>query len=165
MLTDSIMYLVFSVPPRRDQVIVQVMVNPSVPEPEDTVLTIGIMPSLMTVNQPSCTDLHFAGLTSLVCKDVTVKLIDLATETFAAAISQGHVMLAGNACFAGWAITDTTADSIEVRNYASPLDAMFEGQSYGWRYVNGQDGPALTEQLDSISGYAYWTISHTATCP
>jgi hypothetical protein len=165
MLTDSIEYLAFTIPPRRDQVMVQVMVNPSTPEPADTVLTIGITPSLMTVNQPSCTDLHFAGLNDLVCKAVTVKLIDLDTVTVAAAISQGHVIVAGNACFVGWAITDTTSDSIEVRNYASPPDAMFFGQSYGTRYVAGQQGPALTEQLDSVSGYAYWTISHTATCP
>ena len=157
--TDSIEYLVFQAPPRLDEVIVQVM-----REPEDTVLSIGIGPSLMTVKQPTCTDLHFGGLNNIVCKDVTVKLINLARDTVTALIAP-RVLLAGNSCFAGWAITDTTTDSIEVGNYASPLDAMFEGQGYGRFFVNGQQGPALTEQLDSVSAYPYWTINHTGTCP
>lgn len=165
--TDTVTFLHFTTPPRLQEVLVNIRLGSGIPEPADTVLRVAMSASPPVVSQPTCTDLGFDGRSGLICKQVTVTLVDRVTgDAAAASIGDGHITIASGGCFSGWTVTDPTVDSVSVVNYASSSAAMFGGASYGTFWVSGQQGPTLTEQLDSlVAGQPYWTVTHTGSCP
>jgi len=113
-------------------VVVAIMLGDGSPEPADTTVRVVIGDSTPVVRQTTCTDLAFDGRTDLECRQVTVALVDtIAGDTVAASIGSGRVTLLRAGCFFGWAVTDTTLDSVSVANYATPSAAMFGGAYYG----------------------------------
>ncbi len=168
---DTVVYLQFLSPPHRQQVVVNTMVYDSrgkIPEPADTVIRIALNDSAMSVMQPACTDVGYDGIAGLTCKHVTLVIRDKTAGAFAAVFSpDGHIFLVRDACFSGWTVNGVPGDSVAVDNYDNAIDARTGVGAYQTFWVNGQQGSALSEQLDSLSTTAqgYWTITHTGTCP